>query len=87
MPFKKMIVFEAKSTKKKFGNLDDKKALNEMQTAYPKIFNHLMPFEIAAKKRYDQGEYWWELRNCAYYDLFLKPKIIFPNLQNANKFS
>ena len=86
-PFKKMIVFEAKSTKKIFGNLDESAALTKMQTAYPKIFNHLLPFETAAKKRYDQGEYWWELRNCAYYDLFAKSKIIFPNLQNANKFS
>ena len=24
--------------------------------------------------------------NCAYYDLFEKPKIVFPNLQNSNKF-
>ncbi|MDA3937855.1 MAG: restriction endonuclease subunit M, partial [Spirochaetia bacterium] len=36
--------------------------------------------------RYDKGDFWWELRNCAYYNLFDKPKIIFPNLQNANKF-
>lgn len=28
-----------------------------------------------------------ELRNCAYYDLFRQPKIIFPNLQNSNKFA
>ncbi|WP_211435930.1 TaqI-like C-terminal specificity domain-containing protein, partial [Candidatus Kuenenia stuttgartensis] len=41
----------------------------------------------AARKRYDKGEFWWELRNCAYYDLFAKPKIIFPNLQNSNKFA
>ena len=27
------------------------------------------------------------MRNCAYYDLFEKPKIIFPNLQNSNKFA
>ncbi len=27
------------------------------------------------------------MRNCAYYDLFEKPKIVFPNLQNSNKFS
>ena len=58
-----------------------------MQNKYPEIFNHLMPYEIAAKKRFDKGDYWWELRNCAYYNLFSKPKIVFPNLQNTNKFA
>lgn len=86
-PFKKMIVFESKSTKKQFGNLEESDALIKMKDEYPEIFNHLIPFEEAAKKRFDKGDYWWELRNCAYYDLFLKPKIIFPNLQNSNKFA
>jgi hypothetical protein len=45
-----------------------------------------LPFEDKARKRFDQGDFWWELRNCAYYDLFEKPKIMFPNLQNRNKF-
>ncbi len=27
------------------------------------------------------------MRNCAYYPLFEKPKIVFPNLQNSNKFA
>ena len=27
------------------------------------------------------------MRNCAYYELFEQPKIVFPNLQNSNKFS
>jgi hypothetical protein len=53
---------------------------------FPQIMEHLLPFKERAIKRYDQGDYWWELRNCAYYDLFDKPKIIFPNLQNSNKF-
>ena len=54
---------------------------------YPEIFKHLEKFKEKATKRYDKGEYWWELRNCAYYELFLNPKIIFPNLQNSNKFA
>ena len=84
---KQMIVFENKSTKKKFGALEEKDALIKMQEEHPEIFKHLLPFENAAKKRFDKGDYWWELRNCAYYDLFSKPKIIFPNLQNSNKFA
>ncbi len=86
-PIKKMIVFENKSTFKYFGKLNEDSAFEKMKGAYPEIFDHLDPFKEKAKKRYDKGEYWWELRNCAYYDLFDKPKIIFPNLQNTNKFA
>ena len=86
-PFKKMIVFESKSTSKIFGQISEDLAFEKIKENYPEIFNHLVPFKEKAKKRYDQGEFWWELRNCAYYDLFDKPKIIFPNLQNSNKFA
>lgn len=86
-PIKKMIVFENKSTSKYFGELNEDAAFEKMKGDYPEIFDHLEPFKEKAKKRYDKGEYWWELRNCAYYDLFGKPKIIFPNLQKNNKFA
>ena len=86
-PFKKMIVFENKSTIKEFGKVDEVLALNRMMEAYPEIFQHLLPHKEKAVKRFDKGEFWWELRNCAYYNLFEKPKIIFPNLQNSNKFA
>ena len=36
------------------------------------------PFADKAQKRYDKGEYWWELRTCDYYGEFDKPKIIVP---------
>jgi hypothetical protein len=51
------------------------------------LINSILLFEERAKKRYDKGDFFWELRNCAYYNLFEKPKIVFPNLQNSNKFS
>jgi type I restriction-modification system DNA methylase subunit len=54
---------------------------------YPAIYNYLLQFKEKAEKRFDQGDYWWELRNCAYYDLFEQPKIVWPNLQSINKFS
>lgn len=86
-PSKKMIIFESKSTLKNFGCLKEDEVLNKMKDAFPEIFNHLEPFKERAKMRYDKGDFWWELRNCAYYNLFEKPKIIFPNLQNSNKFA
>jgi len=86
-PEQKLILFESGWTKETYGeDLSEEEAFEKVKNDYPKILEHLLPFEKKAKKRYDQGEYWWELRNCAYYDLFEKPKIIFPNLQNSNKF-
>jgi hypothetical protein len=82
-----MIVFESKSTSKTFGKLSEDVAFEKMKDAYPEIISHLEPLKEKAKKRFDKGEFWWELRNCAYYNLFDKPKIIFPNLQNTNKFA
>ena len=52
---------------------------------YPSIATHLLPFKEKAEKRYDKGEYWWELRACEYYAEFEKPKIIIPTIvQNAS---
>jgi hypothetical protein len=83
----KLILFESKWTNKTYdeGNTAEYK-FNFLKKDFPKITSHLEQFKERAIKRYDQGDYWWELRNCAYYDLFEKPKIIFPNLQNSNKF-
>ncbi len=84
---KKLILFESKSTKSNYGELEEEEAINKISQDFPNLFNHLLQFKEKAKKRYDKGEYWWELRNCAYYHLFENPKIVFPNLQNGNKFS
>ena len=83
-----LILFNSKWTKSTYGKeISEQEALTILKKDFPQIMNHLLPFENLAKKRFDKGDFWWELRNCAYYDLFEKPKIIFPNLQNSNKFA
>ncbi|MDY6846325.1 MAG: TaqI-like C-terminal specificity domain-containing protein, partial [Chloroflexota bacterium] len=57
-----------------------KNAWNWFSSEYPAIANYLLQYEQQARKRYDQGDYWWELRACSYYDEFEKPKIIFPDI-------
>jgi len=47
---------------------------------YPSIYAHLNRLRDSAIKRQDQGKYWWELRSCAFWDLFLKPKIWFQQI-------
>jgi hypothetical protein len=51
-----------------------------IEKTFPSLMQHLKPFEAKAQKRDDQGDYWWELRACAYYPEFEKEKIIYPNM-------
>lgn len=64
----------------RFGYMDYGTAWEWIQSTYPAIANHLNPFEKAAKKRTDQGDFWWELRPCDYYDEFEKEKIMLPDI-------
>lgn len=45
-------------------------------TAYPALYGHLKPLEDRLRARQDKGRFWWELRSCAYYDIFTQPKIV-----------
>jgi type I restriction-modification system DNA methylase subunit len=54
---------------------------------YPAIYKHLYDFKDALEKRWDKGNYWYELRACAYYDLFGVPKIVWGNLATRSSFS
>jgi hypothetical protein len=54
---------------------------------YPAIHKHLSQYEERLEKRWDQGKYWWELRACAYYNQFTKPKIIYPDIAQRCEFA
>ncbi|MEO6891385.1 MAG: Eco57I restriction-modification methylase domain-containing protein [Ktedonobacteraceae bacterium] len=54
---------------------------------YPALAAHLEPFAEAARKRQDKGQFWWELRPCAYYDVFEQPKIFYPDITRKVRFS
>ena len=54
---------------------------------YPAVFNHLQQFEGRLVRRQDQGEHWWELRSCSYYDDFEKPKIVYPIIAKEPRFT
>jgi hypothetical protein len=54
---------------------------------YPAIAAHLEPFSEKAQKRYDKGDYWWELRTCDYYEQFEKTKIIIPAIVKAASYA
>lgn len=53
----------------------------EFKARYPSLHGHFKPLEAQLRKRQDKGKYWWELRSCAYWDAFEKPKIIYQEIQ------
>jgi adenine-specific DNA-methyltransferase len=52
----------------------------------PSLMNHLRPFETKARARDDQGDYWWELRPCAYYPEFEKEKVVYSEIVREPQF-
>jgi len=72
-------------TNQKSGGVKD--AWKWLQNNYPGVASHLKPFSEKAQKRYDKGEYWWELRACDYYAEFEKPKIMLPDISMRGNFT
>ena len=64
----------------------ENEAWDFIQKSYPAIANYLENFEEKARKRYDQGNYWWELRACDYYEEFEKPKIIYAEIATKGQY-
>ena len=68
-------------------NKNKETAENFINNQFPALMNHLKQFETKAKKRDDQGDYWWELRACAYYPEFEKEKVIWQELAQGVQFA
>jgi hypothetical protein len=54
---------------------------------FPPIFEHLNCQKEVVSKRSDQGRFWWELRSCAYWDVFEQTKIVWPDISKLPRFS
>ena len=67
-------------------NRNKENAENFINNQFPALMNHLKQFETKAKKRDDQGDYWWELRACAYYPEFEKEKVIYSEIVRGPQF-
>ncbi|MEM6297994.1 MAG: TaqI-like C-terminal specificity domain-containing protein, partial [Bacteroidota bacterium] len=75
-----LILFKNGETKSWFGDLPEEQAWLKLSEKYEAVSRYLKQFEVKAKKRYDQGQYWWELRACDYYEEFEKEKILLPDI-------
>jgi hypothetical protein len=47
---------------------------------YPSLYSHALSYRASLEGRQDQGRYWWELRSCAYWEAFARPKIMYPEI-------
>jgi hypothetical protein len=65
----------------------DKEAEAIFARTYPAIHAHFEPHRARLIKRYDQGDYFWELRSCAYWEEFEKPKIAYPDIAKGPEFT
>ena len=54
---------------------------------YPAIYAHFEPFRERLIDRHDQGNYFWELRSCAYWDEFDQTQIVWGNLAESPQFA
>src|SRR6056297_353100 len=91
-----LILIENGWTDKNRGNTEPYKFV---KNKYPFVIKHLKNIgdkiergEVYSKgrglyKRDDQGDYWWELRPCNYYDDFEKPKIIYKDISERLAFA
>ena len=59
----------------------------DLENEYPIIYEHLKAFSPKVESRYDQGDHWSNLRNCAYLEDFEKPKIVWGEISDKPKFA
>lgn len=77
---KYLILFPAGFTKERAGNVNEQQAWAWLQENYTSVASYLFYFEEKASARWDKGDFWWELRSCAYIPEFEKPKMMLPDI-------
>lgn len=56
------------------------KAEEIFRKCYPALHAHFATYREPLTNRQDQGQHWWELRPCAYWDDFDKPKVMYQEI-------
>ncbi|MCE9586225.1 N-6 DNA methylase [Candidatus Uhrbacteria bacterium] len=86
-----LIVLPAGWTRSQMGkagaSASEVKAWAWLSEEHPSIVSHLEPFTKALRERQDQGDFWWELRPCDYYETFNQPKLLYPDICKHPRFA
>lgn len=72
-----------------WSGLPDDKAEKTFRTFHPAIYDWWIKEGLRDRlvSRTDQGRYYWELRSCAYWDVFESPKVIVPEITGDNNYA
>jgi SAM-dependent methyltransferase len=60
---------------------EGERAEDVFRQTYPSLYGRMKPLQEALTKRQDRGRHWWELRSCAYWHEFEKPKLVYQEIQ------
>lgn len=82
-----LVVLPSGWTRQFSGSSNEATSWRWLSSSYSSIADHLSEFEEQCRKRTDQGEFWWELRSCDYYDAFKQNKIFWPDIAKQPRFS
>ena len=82
------IILLKSSSDRKWAWSDASETAEEVfEQTFPSVHRHLKPFEEKLRNRVDKGRYWWELRSCAYYEVFEQAKIIHTDITWRSQFA
>lgn len=70
----------------RYGYEEYNEAWEFIKSEYPAIARHLIKYKAKAEKRQDQGDYWWEMRACAYLDSFNREKVVWKRIGSVIRF-
>ncbi len=70
-----------------WSGLPDEKAEKIFAKTYPGVFKHFQPYRDELIQRYDKGDYYWEMRACAYWDVFKNPKLVYQEINRTDAFA
>lgn len=83
-----LIKIESSENKKHpWSEKDKEKAERVFAKTYPAIYRHFQRLRSELVNRYDQGQYFWELRSCIYWAEFERPKILYQEIATFQAFS
>jgi hypothetical protein len=56
------------------------------QGVYRSLYDRMKSYETSLRNRTDKGHYWWELRSCAYYNVFEETNVFYQDLAFHSRF-
>jgi hypothetical protein len=83
-----LIKIESSANKKHpWSGRADQEAERIFAATFPAVHRQLSLYRPGLIGRADQGQYFWELRACAYWEEFERPKIVYPDIAQSAEFA